>query len=336
MKNVEISKATGGDIPEIVNLFRTYDFALTRRPWLEWKYFDNPVGTAAMFKILKNSELVGAVAIMPQLFYFSGKPVIGLQTVDGLLGHQVRGKGFFNELMHFLSGQKPDDVPDKCFYLSFPSLAVSIKAHENAGWRKLANFELTTAVLNPEALFGKRNMAAVGRALSLPWRIIKNSLLTARTREIITEEITGSLPGFNTYLPGGRVAGDRSADFMNWRIARNPRDQMKMLAFQKSGQPVGYAICKFIGRTAEVSELRASRGVAKSATAALLRYIDRKGLADSVDFWTLGNASSSIRPTGVGFFRRKFTGALFVNHFRRCHLPEAPDKWLVSYLDSDW
>jgi hypothetical protein len=163
LKNVEIVRASGQDIPEIISLFRSYNFALIHKQWLWWKYFQNPVGDALMFKVLNRSKLVGAVAIMPQVFTLSGKEIIGLQTVDGLLGMEIRGQGFFNELMHFLSTQRPEGVPEKSFYLSFPSLAVSVKAHENAGWRRLADFWPDYGVAQSRICFSKEGNGGGGQ-----------------------------------------------------------------------------------------------------------------------------------------------------------------------------
>lgn len=336
MKNVEIATATHEDIPEIVNLFRSYDFALTRRRWFEWKYFDNPTGKAMMYKILHKSSLVGAVAIIPQVFHYSGKRLVGLQTVDGLLGTEIRGKGFFNELMYFLSTQRPQGVSEQCFYLSFPSLAVSVKAHENAGWRRLTDFQLRTALLNPEPVFRKRGLAAVGKALKIPWAILKKRFMFSSPQTMVLRRINGASPDFNSFLPPGKVAGDRSAGFMQWRVSENPRDQMLILAFRDHGQPAGYAVCKLIDRCLEVTEFRSAPGTCKRMAGALLQYIDANKLADSVDFWIMDKGTAKALPSTLGFFNRDFTGALFVNQHQRCGLPDEPDQWAISYLDSDW
>lgn len=332
---MDIQQASQDDIEAIVHLFKAYNFALTDARWLQWKYFENPVGQAAMYKILHRSALVGAVAIIPQLFYSAGRTIVGLQTVDGLLGKEIRGKGFFNELMHFLSTQRPESVSGDYFYLSFPSLAASIKAHENAGWRRLANFRLRKVLLNPEPLFRERRMAAVGKGLSLLWRAGIRQWMLAAPRSLTTREITGPPPDYNVYLPPDRVVGDRASAFMNWRVATNPRDRMKIVEVMDDGVPIGYAACKIVGRCVEITENRSIPKAEQHFQRALLRYINMRQWGDSVDFWSLGEHAADEQPLR-GAFSRPFSGALFVNSHRRCGLPDSPDAWAITYLDSDW
>jgi hypothetical protein len=179
-------------------------------------------------------------------------------------------------------------------------------------------------------------MVAVGKYMALPWKMIKRAFMFAPADGISVNDVSGRLSDLNDYLPEGFVAGDRSAAFMKWRVGENPRDRMTMLEFQKEGNPVGYAICKFVHRCVEITEIRGTRQNDRRIIAALLRYIDSNKLADSVDFWTLGNSSANLHPTGPGFFKRHFTGSLFIKHHRRCRLPDEPNRWAISYLDSDW
>lgn len=333
---MDIQLADTNDIDEIVSFYHSYNFALITRDWLQWKYFDNPVGTAMMFKIMQKTSLVGAVSIIPQLFYYSSQPIIGLQTVDGLLGKEIRGKGFFNDLMEFLSTQLPKGISEKFFYLSFPSLAVSVKAHTNAGWRHLSNFQLKTAILNPEAFFQKRGFGKIGKGLVTPWKLLKKKVMSSKQHILHVQEVKDCFSKMNAFASEDKVCGDRSDRFMRWRVLKNPRDQMRVLAFSDDNRFTGYAACKFSGGVAEIMDIKSEPGMFKIMVRNLLRYIDTRHLADSVDFWTMDKMTARLLTPALGFWRRSASGALFVSHHQACGLPDDPNKWAISYLDSDW
>ena len=332
---MEIHKATPEDSQAIVDLFRNYRFALQHRQWLEWKYHANPAGDALHFKILANGRIAGAVAIIPQRFTYRGHEMVGLQTVDGLLGMEVRGKGNFNRLMHFLTTQKPPGVPENCFYLSFPSLAASVKAHENAGWQRISNFGLITCVLTPESLFRKRGLPIVRRALEFPWSAYRKWLMGPRNGSVQILPCGDSIIDFNQLIDFKKISGDRSRAFMKWRIDNNPRDRIHTLLIYDKEKWAGYAVIKIVGHTAEIVELRL-KTPKKAHIHALMRHIHTNQWGDTIDFWCFGSSALESLFRGVGFIRRSFSGAFFVHNTGRLGLPADPKRWDITYLDSDW
>ncbi|MFZ1987200.1 MAG: GNAT family N-acetyltransferase, partial [Desulfatitalea sp.] len=215
---MEFLEATPEEFDDIVALFKKYRFALQERRWYDWKYFSNPVGDARPFKITVGGKIVGAVAVMPQRFTYQGRPLTGVQTVDGLLGMEIRGKGNFNHLMHFLAAQKPPGVQEDCFYLSFPSLAASVKAHQHAGWHRLSNVSMLSCLLTPAPLFKKKPMPALQKGLELPWSAFRRLLCGPSQSKVTIKLADVAPPDFNALIDASKVSGERSADFMKWRV----------------------------------------------------------------------------------------------------------------------
>ena len=332
---MEILKASDDDTAEIVSLFQQYRFALHQHQWFNWKYFQNPVGKALRFKITQNNQIVGAVAITPHLFHYRGERIYGLQTVDGLLGTEIRGKGYFNQLMSFLSTQVPDMIDGKYFYLSFPSLAASVKAHENAGWYRLANFSLRSYLLTHRPLLKFKSLKLLEPGIRPFFKIARKMMFSNSDPAVSIRPVTQFTSGMNIFLNSEKVSGERSRAFLEWRVANNPRDTIKSFAIIEKGHLVGYAVCKIVGSAAELVELKLLEHK-KSYVVCLLKYIYQNKLADSVDFWGFGSADlENLLPAGLNY-KRKFTGALFVKGFEEANLPGDHARWDISYLDSDW
>jgi hypothetical protein len=332
---MEILQATPQDTQAILEFFINYRFALQERHWLEWKYNANPAGEALRFKIIANGHIAGAVAIIPQWFTYRGRTLIGLQTVDGLLGMEVRGKGHFNELMDFLTKQIPAGVTGDYFYLSFPSLAVSIKAHENAGWHKLSNFNLFTCLLTPGHLFRQRAMPNLRQALEIPWLLYRRWIMGPENANVQIRSDVDYTVDLNRMVDTGKVSGDRSAAFMKWRVVDNPRDRIFTLLIYDKETWVGYAVCKIVGRAVEIVEMRLKTPKA-AYIKALIRHIHTHHWGDTIDFWSLGPSPLHRLFRGAAFVWRTFSGVLFLYGTNRLSLPNEPGEWEITYLDSDW
>ncbi len=332
---MDIEQATVDDSQAIVRLFKRYHFALQSMDWFEWKYDTNPAGKAQRFKILSEGEIVGAVAIIPQRFLWRGREIIGLQTVDGLLGKEVRGKGNFSEVMQFLTTQRPAGVSDESFYLSFPSLPASIRAHESSGWDRLASFSLSICMLTPRLPLEKASVAVMRRVLELPWAAYRKWIMGPKEGAVQVRCWSGSDTQFNAFAPVERICGDRSAAFMKWRVKHNPRDDIQLLMIYERELLEGYAVTKIIGATTKILELRL-RHPRRRHIQALIRHIYENHRSDAVAFWSLGRSRVDALIRGMGFVRRQLSGDCFVQHLERAGLPADPDEWDLTYLDSDW
>lgn len=332
---MEIVSAQPEDYPPIVELYKQYGFALREQEWFEWKYCRNPYGGTLPYKILEDGKIVGAVALLPRVFYYGGRRVIGMQAVDGLMGREIRGKGMFNEVMTFVWKQKPLYSGIPYFYLGFVSLAASGKALTNAGWRQLASFRLWTHVVDPAFLNRSARLGWLSPFLRPFWWLARASFLSPAGSGVEVAPIERFTNELTSLFPDGCVHGDRSADFMNWRVSDNPMDRMRSFTLRERGNQVGYVVVKEIGRTWEIMDMRFVAPRVRYL-AAFLDYIGREGLADSVDFCALpGSPYRHLLPL-VGFLRRGARGSFFIYGAETIGLPADPKSWEINVLDSDW
>ena len=332
---MDIQQATVDDSQAIVSLFKRYHFALQSMDWFEWKYQANPAGKAQRYKILSDGRIAGAVAIIPQRFNWRGREIIGLQTVDGLLGKEVRGRGNFSEVMAFLTAQSLANVPGPAFYLSFPSLPASVRAHESSGWDRLVSFSLSICMLTPRPLLRKAGVGVMQRVLELPWVAYRKWLMGPKSSVIRVSGWSGETTHFNAFAPVERICGDRSSAFMKWRVRDNPRDNIQLLMIYERDRLEGYAVIKTLGSTTKVLELRLLNPRRRHIQA-LIRHIHVNHQSDAVAFWSLGCSRVNSLVRGMGFVGRHRSGHCYVHHLARAGLPRDPTQWDLTYLDSDW
>ncbi|MBU0740892.1 hypothetical protein KKG45_08925 [bacterium] len=331
---MEIVRAHADEFDAIVDLFRAYDFALKERAWFDWKHLQNPFGAPHLFKLVQDGELAGTVGLLAQPFRHDGRELTAVQAVDGLMGRAIRGKGLFNDVMFFVMGTVPDGVAGPRFGTGFASLPGSMKALENAGWRRLANFRVRKALLSARALRRLPGGALLWRLLVPVWGLMRARLFAGAASDLAVVEVSRFDEDLDRFQPAGRVAGGRSAAFLNWRVLDNPRDQMRAFTFRLDGRLVGYAICKVRPATWEVVEFRTELP-GRGAAAAFLKHLHARRLVDSVDFWLLdGFLQEDHLPRGL--LERGTAGAMFVHGIEWAGLPADPRAWAASYLDSDW
>ncbi len=332
---MEIIRARPDEYDAIIALFREYDFALKERRWFDWKHLENPFGQELVFKLVEDDQLVGTVALMAQPFRHGGRKLTCVQAVDALMGHAIRGKGLFNDVMAFVIGTRPDGAMDNCFYLGYPVLPGSKKAFENAGWRKLADFYLRTYLLTPHKLRKLKAGAILVSILTPFWGLIRKALFAGADDAITVKRVERFPTDMNCFNPEGRVCGDRSARFLNWRVCDNPRDDMRVFLLWEKSEIAGYAIVKVVPDSWEVVEFRCARPERRYA-ATFLRHLYRERLCDTVDVWLLyGNLMEDIMPT-LGAITRPSGGTMFAFKLEEAGLPSNPTQWAGSYLDSDW
>jgi hypothetical protein len=330
---MEIVRARPEETDLLIALFRDYDFALRERRWFDWKHAENPFGTPHVYKLIQDGELAGTVGLLPQPFRYAGRRLTAVQAVDGLMGRPIRGKGLFNEVMAFVLEHDPDGVEPPVFRTGFASLIGSMKALEHAGWTKLAHFNVRKAVLRTAALRGgaARNLAAT--LLTPVWPLFRRRL-TRGAGELQVRRVDRFTEDMDRFQPADRVHGVRSAVFLNWRVIDNPRDDLRAFTFHAGDETLGYAVCKVLGDTWEVLELRSLPADPRCA-AALLRHLHRVEGAAAADFWLLdGHLQPERLPQGL--LDRGRSGAMFVQGHRAAGLPADPTGWASSFLDSDW
>jgi len=333
-KSYKIVPALKEDIDSIVKLFKKYDFALQKREWYEWKYFDTPYQKALSFKIIQNDKIVGAVALLPRDFYFQGEKVTGIQAVDGLMGTEIRGKGLFNDVMSFLLKNKPEGIDENSFYISFPSRSDSVKAHQNAGWLRLADFRLNTFFMNLNPLKKFQYIKFFIPVLNLFWRF-HNFIYLKNLNSIKVEEINTFSNGLNGFFNQNKVFGDRSKEFLYWRTVNNPKDKIKVFLIIENESIVGFISCKILKTNYEIIDMKFKTSAPKYLSAFLF-YLKNHKRVDSVDFAILDNHEYLSLMKKCGFIQRAVIGALFVHDIEMTDLSQDKKDWEINYIDSDW
>jgi len=331
---LEIVRASREEFDDIVALFRAHDFALKERAWFDWKHLRNPFGVPHLYKILEDGELAGTVGLLAQPFRHDGRALTAVQAVDGLMGPAIRGKGLFNDVMAFVVDTAPDGVDGPRFGTGFASLPGSMKALENAGWERLAGFRVRKALLSTGSLDSLPGGAVLSRLLAPFWNLVRSLLFAGAARDLAVEEITRFTEDMDRFQPEGRVCGERSATFLNWRVFDNPRDAMRAFVLRRGDETVGYAVCKPQRKSWEVVEFRTSLP-GRGAAVAFLKHLHEARLTESVEFWLLDGFLQEDRlPRGL--LDRGASGAMFVHGLSAAGLPADPGAWAASYLDSDW
>jgi len=330
---MKIKQATPEEFSEIIDLFRQYDFALVEKKWFEWKHLENPTGHAKVFKLLDGDRFDGTVAVMPQTFYDGDRKLIAMQAVDGLMGRTLRGKGLFNDVMAFVASLDLQDNETPLFRLGFASLPASMKALENVGWLKLSRFRMYKAILDTRALASLPGSSILSIFLK-PLLSIYRAWLCWGREKIEVHLVDRFTEDMNQFQPQDRITGDRSADFLNWRVIDNPRDTLYAFCFYRQGKLVGYAVCKELPNLWEVLEFRTSLP-GRLVMASFLKYISTQRLTSAVDFWLM-EGFEQFDKLPIGLLSRGVSGAMFVSGHRDIGLSDKSIGWAAGYLDSDW
>lgn len=330
---MQIVRAAPDRFDALVALFREYGFALRERRWFDWKHLENPFGEPHLYELREDGALVGTVGLLPQPFRDGERPLTAVQAVDGLMGREIRGRGLFNDVMAFVVETPVDGVDGVRFHTGFASLPGSMRALLNAGWIRLAGFRVFKALLTSRPL-RERPFGSLLAALLAPFWGLHRRRLTAGAGRVAVRPVVRFAEDMDRFQPAGRVCGDRSARFLNWRVIDNPRDDLRAFTFHDGDATLGYAVCKVLPETWEVLELRCA-GSGRECAAALLRHLHDAERAPAADFWLLDGFLQQDRlPRGL--VDRGTSGAMFVHGLAAAGLPDDPARWAGSYLDSDW
>jgi hypothetical protein len=330
---MKIEPAKPGEFSRIIDLFRQYNFALKEERWFNWKHLHNPNGKTLVFKLLEDDRLDGTISVIPQIFYKGSKKFLALQAVDGLLGKSLRGRGLYTDVMAFIVGLKLEEVDTPSFRLGFASLPGPIKSLENAGWKKFSHFRIYKAILDTRPFLSFTG----GKMLSVILQPVISIYLTwlcRGHRNVEVKKIDRFVEDMNRFQPMNRIVGDRSSEFLNWRVIDNPRDTLHAFGFYENGKLVGYAVCKELHDLWEVLEFRTSLP-GPQVIASLIKYISKRKLTCALDFWLMeGHEQFHNLPTGL--LNRGTNGAMFVNGHQEIGLSDENINWAASFLDSDW
>ncbi len=334
---MEIVPATPRNYPALVELYARHAFALRRPEWLDWKYARGPYGPALSYLVRQDGRLIGAASLLPRVWHHAGRRLVGLQLVDGLMDAEVRGQRRFRDLTAFLLRQPPapGGAPEPHFYLTVPSLAASVKACANAGLEPLGRFGLYTRVIDPGALARVPRLAWLAPLARLAWPLADAAALGGLGRGVTVREIRRFDRDLNWLFAPGTVHGDRSAEWLNWRVFANPQERLRAFLLHDRGEPAGYVIPKEAGGSLEIMDLKFVAPRARYL-AAFLRHVAAHRLAASVDCSLLPGHPYRPLLRRLGFLPRGARGVFYVHRLAEAGLPADAAAWDVNYLDSDW
>jgi len=334
---VDIVQATARDYPALVEFYDRHSFALRRREWLDWKYGGGPHGPALSYLIRRDGRLVGAASLLPRVWRHGDRRLVGLQLVDGLMGDEVRGQRLFGELTAFLLRQAPapGGQGDGHFHLTVPSVAASVKACANAGLRPLGRFRTFTRVIDPGALARAPRLAWLVPLARRAWPLADLAALGRPGHAVTVEEIGRFDRDLDWLFSPGTVHGDRSAEWLNWRVFENPQERLRAFLLHERGEPAGYVVAKEAGESLEIMDLKFVAPRARYL-AAFLRLVAARRLAASVDCGLLPRHPYRRLLRRLGFLPRGERGVFYVHGIAEAGLPADAAAWDVNYLDSDW
>lgn len=317
---------------------------------MHWQYAANPTGQIFVdFAVASTGRVAAIYASQPARFQIETAVALGLQSVDTITDKDFRGRGLFLELAK-RTYERAAESGAKLVY-GFPNGSSAHGFFERLGW---TNLDPIPFLIRPLRLgyVARQLEKKLGRiAASVP----NLPLYVARSRKVKRgriEEITTfddrATQLWREFSRGVRVAVDRNADYLNWRLVAKPQeyyrahavfdgDRMRALvahvAKDKHGGNVGY-IMESLCAPGWEPELRVLLANAVTSLA--------KEGADVVLAWCFEHT-----PTYSSFLRSAFVP--FPERFRPIELHfgargfdataagivKDRRNWYLSYLDSD-
>ena len=90
-----------GHLPDVARLMREVygeDHRSGNEAFLDWQYFQNPLGPAVGFLALAGSEVVGAYTLIPSPFSQAGESKLGMLSLNTATSPRFQGQGIFTVL----------------------------------------------------------------------------------------------------------------------------------------------------------------------------------------------------------------------------------------------
>lgn len=299
---------------------------------LNWKFEDQPAAKG-LIAICRSKEhgIVGLNAFMPSQFRAgANKMVLGYQSMDTIVDPVARGNGVFTELIKAFYR-----CTEGAFVYGFPNLNSSPGFFGKLGWTSLGSVPMLVKPLRT-GIVAKRISSAMP-----DWPMPNLGCKPGNFRyvERFEDDVSEVWSAFAD-RHAIDLAVERSAQYLNWRMAAHPNQKYSLLSSvdgggyaatavsQKHGGNVGYVMEAF-------GEDSILAGLIKSAADNL-----RLQGADIIFAWCLPNSPNYAAYKQAGFFALadwmrpiKLNFGMRVIDTNQSTLNRK--NWYISYLDSD-
>lgn len=230
----------------------------TLADFLNWKYFENPLGDAVVGIATDGGQVVGLVAATPKTLCIDRTPHAVYELGDFLTDNRYRGRGIFSRLIERVCAELANRQAILAYVRpnenSFPIL---IRHGSFAEARQLDGRRFVF----PSDFLGRRlfrSAASLG-TMGLDWAALSWALAATRS-PVDAHSIDRFGPSHDRLWQdasaGYRLAIDRRSEYLNWRYADSPTPFLLWEA-RRGGESAGF-LAAFISpssRTGHIADL---------------------------------------------------------------------------------
>lgn len=318
---------------------------------LEWRYKDNAAKDTSVISLAMHDdsdETSAVYAMMGVTFLFEGKPVAGTQSLDTLTDISHRRRGLFPFLAE-KSYARTAELGSIAVY-GFPNKNSCPTFAKHLGWTIYGPVNFLVRPLRTgyflERLLGPVGLGSVAKRFNLRLPAAKPNVqnLTFRTVAAFSkphEEI------WREAAQSFRIAVDRSAEYLNWRIFGRPDGAKYRVieAVNEVGEIDGFVIWaleeKHGGRIGYLMECLARAGRVEVHSILLRKAIREMSVAraDAILAWSISGQLGTRALRGCGFLTLP-TRLRPIQLYWGCRSLQPgvelqESDWYISYLDSD-
>lgn len=220
-----------------------------------WEYLDGDGGSSSVLLADDGGTIVGHYAASPHRFVVDGVPHTGAIVTDVVTHADYRFQGMFTALGRSAMDSVASDRIEFCF--GFPIRPEVMPGHLKVGWSHAFDLPVLAFPLRFGAIlheFSGRRF--VGRVLgpigAAAFRVVIQPL--ARLRRVgMTRQYLGTVSEIGAsdhrltdlwerVARQHRIAAVRDVRYLEWRFARHPRKQYRLLAAEQDGAIDGYVV----------------------------------------------------------------------------------------------
>lgn len=295
---------------------------------LDWKFLANPAGAGLIATAREGDGLLGVNAFMAAAFKVDGERLRGYQSMDTIVGAHARGKGIFGRLI-------------TCFYdraeagllYGFPNLNSSPGFFGKLGWLPFGPVPMMVRPLRTGLLLKRISRFAP----DWPVPILSRAHPGARAIDRFGDDATESWDRFSV---GIGCAVERSAAFLNWRLADHPTERYQLWQAPDGAFAASTVTDKHGGRIGYLMEAVGPGTSLAPLISTALRDMRARG-AEVAFSWCLPTAPNYRAYRKAGFYPLPARlRPILINFGVRPLGSASPSigdvrRWYVSYLDSD-
>lgn len=169
-EQIEFRQYTNADNPKLSALFKKV-FSINRDDrYCQWKYTENPAGTAIFSIALHQGRIIGQIGIIPTRFCVGGSEITGLQEVDFLIEAEHRTLSVLYQLSKVRDRiYEKENVP---FSYGFATPDTSVIAQKASNFVTVGSIPRLVKVMDVRPFFRKK----------IPLKILANLLSTITNR----------------------------------------------------------------------------------------------------------------------------------------------------------